>query len=119
MTLFSHTHQRFCSDRKEVEHPIPRPAVYSGQGRLTEGYQMNPAKLRRILLSSFNESELRDLCFDLRVDYDNLPGQSKADKARELVAYFDRRGRLAELIKVCYQLRPNASWAHSKWVERP
>jgi hypothetical protein len=89
-------------------------------GLLERGVRMNPAKLRRILLSSFNESELRDLCFDLRVDYDNLPGQSKADKARELVAYFDRRGRIAELIKVCYQLRPNASWrADSKRAERP
>jgi hypothetical protein len=70
---------------------------------------MNPAKLRRTLTTCFNESELRDLCFDLRVDYDDLPGQSKADKARELVAYFNRRGRLAELTKVCGQLRPNAS----------
>ena len=67
-------------------------------------------RLRQILNDYFNESELQNLAFDLGVDYENLPGKAKSDKARELIAFLDRRGRLAELVQRCHQLRPNAPW---------
>lgn len=67
-------------------------------------------KLRQILNDYLNESELQNLAFDLGVDYENLPGKSKGDKARELIAFLERRGRLSDLIQTCYQLRPNAPW---------
>jgi hypothetical protein len=51
------------------------------------------------------------LCFDLDVDYENLPGVSKVDKTREIVAYFERRTRLPELINKCNRLRPNIDWS--------
>ena len=72
--------------------------------------QVDLAELRQILTAHFDDSELRDLCFDLGVDYESLSGQGKSDKARELVAYFERRGHTLELVKTCRQLRPNASW---------
>jgi hypothetical protein len=49
------------------------------------------SRLRQILATRFSESELRTLCFDLGIDYDDLPGQEKASKARELIAYLERR----------------------------
>ena len=58
------------------------------------------AKLRQILVKYFSESELRDLCFDLRVDYESLPGEGKGDKARELVTYSERHGRIFELSEI-------------------
>ena len=45
---------------------------------------IDTSQLRQTLSSRFNESELRTLCFDLKVDYDDLPGKAKSDKAREL-----------------------------------
>lgn len=63
-------------------------------------------KLRRSISVLFNESELRDLCFDLGLDYDDLPGAGKKDKARELVAYYHRRGRIGELVQACLRRRP-------------
>ena len=81
------------------------------EGRLQEidtTGQANHGQLRQLLTTHFNESELRDLCFDLRVDYDSLPGEGKGDKARELVAYLERRGRTSELLDACLRLRPNA-----------
>jgi len=66
--------------------------------------------LRQLLTDCFNEGELRDLCFDLRVDYENLSGAGKGDKARELVAFFERRGLVSVLIGRCEQLRPNVFW---------
>jgi len=66
-------------------------------------------KLRQNLTTLFSESELHDLCFDLGVDYEGLPGEGKGDKARELVAYFERRGRTLELEHIVKQLRPHIS----------
>lgn len=64
--------------------------------------------LRQALIECFSESELRTMCFDLGVDYDGLPGESKSDKARELVAHFQRRGHLMSLTQIVESLRPDA-----------
>jgi len=61
------------------------------------------AQLRRLLDESFNETELRNLCFDLGIDYESLPGDGKSAKARELVMYCERHKRLAELQKAIRQ----------------
>lgn len=64
--------------------------------------------LRHIVQIHFSEGELRDLCFDLKVEYEGLAGEGKDGKVRELVAYLERRGRIPELIAACRDLRPNA-----------
>jgi hypothetical protein len=66
--------------------------------------------LRLVFTTRFSEGELRTLCFDLKVDYDSLPGEAKADKARELVAYYERRDSIHELIKVGRHNRPDIHW---------
>lgn len=66
--------------------------------------------LRQLLIKRFNKPELKDLSFDLGVDYEDLSGSSKKDKARELLAYLDRRGRLPELVKVGREERTDISW---------
>jgi dihydroneopterin aldolase len=63
-----------------------------------------------MLEAYFNESELRTLCFDLEVDYDNLRHATKADAVRELIGYLERRDRVPELVAVGQQLRPDVSW---------
>jgi hypothetical protein len=72
--------------------------------------QISLAELRAILTERFSDSELQTLCFDLDVGYDELPGSNKADKARELVAYLERRGRIADIGAVGRRLRPDVSW---------
>ncbi len=67
-------------------------------------------QLRQLLTTHFDAEELHSLCFDLGVDYDDLRGEGKANKARELVAYLDRRGRIPDLVAQCSQLRPQVSW---------
>lgn len=67
-------------------------------------------ELRRILAARFDESELRSLCFELGEDYENLPPEGKAGKARELVRYLERRDRIAELVETGKRLRPDISW---------
>ncbi len=54
-------------------------------------------KLFHILDENYNDQELRTLCFELSVDYDDLPFSGQSNKARELVSLLARNGRLSEL----------------------
>lgn len=66
--------------------------------------------LRRILNKRFDAEGLRNLCFDLGIDYDDLPSRGKAAKARELVSYLERCERIPECLQVGRQLRPDIPW---------
>lgn len=66
-------------------------------------------QLRDLLVEGFNSDELDDLAFQLGVEVDDLPDGLSA-KARELVTYLSRRGRLPELVAAGWQLRPNLPW---------
>jgi len=72
--------------------------------------QVNRVRLRRLIADHFDIEELRTLCFDLGVDYDDLRGEGKTGKVRELVAHFERRGLVHELIEACKRERPNVRW---------
>jgi hypothetical protein len=69
---------------------------------------IDPLRLRRILADRFNEEELRDLCFEMHIDYESLVGQGKSGKARELVMHCERQGRIRELAGACRLRRPDA-----------
>jgi hypothetical protein len=62
--------------------------------------------LRQILTANFNDGELRALCHDLGVDYDDLPGEGKSSKAIELIGFLERRDRVSKLVERVRQLRP-------------
>ena len=70
--------------------------------------------LRQVLIERLSDGELRDFCFELGIDYANLPGEGKAQKARELIAHLGRRNRIPELLTVGRQLRPDISWDGQK-----
>ena len=59
-----------------------------------------------LLTRGFDEEELKTLTFELGVDYDSLPAGGKSGKARELIAYFERRAQLPALIEAVRQVRP-------------
>jgi hypothetical protein len=73
--------------------------------------QLSPTLLHRLLVQHFSEDELKTLCFELGEDYDNLPGSGKANKARELVSWSQRNGRLVELAEMMQRVRPNIRWS--------
>ena len=87
------------------ETPTDRPPRYT-----TPAGREPLIQLRQILTTCFDEGELRTLCFDLGLDYANLPGDGKANKARELITHQENRGRLAQLIAAGRQLRPDIPW---------
>ena len=67
-------------------------------------------QLRRILVARFDMSELRTLCADIAIDYENLPGETKADMARELIAYCVRHRKVSKLVETAKRLRRDIRW---------
>jgi DNA-binding NtrC family response regulator len=67
-------------------------------------------KLLQVLSERFDEGELQSLCFHLGVGYDDLPGGGKANKARDLIQYLERRGQIVDLIETGKRLRPDVPW---------
>ncbi len=63
------------------------------------------SELLAFLTDRFDLEELRTLCFDLGIDYDDLPAEGKSGKARELVRRAERRSQLARLAATARRLR--------------
>ncbi len=85
------------------------------------GSKLSPSQaayLRRGLLECFDVGELKTLCADLGVDYQDLAGESRTDKARELIAYLERRGQVGELIEYCSVERPPFAWKEALKTQR-
>lgn len=108
-------HAKVLDYQKRLQENIAKARKLSVQadGAVSENrapQQEYLAKLWQILSERFNESELRTLCFELDEDYEDLPPEGKAGKARELVRYFERRKRIPELVRVGKRMRPDVSW---------
>ena len=71
-----------------------------------------------ILDMSYNLEEFRDLCFDMQVDYDNLGGEGKRAKARELLLLIYRQDRLPELLEVVAKDRPEVPLPDLQTVQK-
>lgn len=69
--------------------------------------EINLREIRETLTQKLNSEDLRTLCFDLGIDHDNLGGEGKADKVRELIYYLNRRSQLARLLHYLRETRPD------------
>ncbi len=67
-------------------------------------------QIRDLILSSFNLEDFRNLCADLGVLYDDLPGEGLSARIRELILRLDREQRLDDLLNFCAYLRPKLTW---------
>jgi hypothetical protein len=85
----------------------PGDAMPSSYGMRERAYTR---RLLRVLVDRFSDDELRTLCFELGVDYENLGGTGKAGKARELLTFLERCRRVYELPTAGKWLRPDVIW---------
>ena len=69
--------------------------------------QPDTTQLHQFLVDHFSLDELETLCLHLKIKYDNLGGKGLEGKARELVLYTERHGRLVDLRAVLGQQRPD------------
>lgn len=63
--------------------------------------------LYELISESFSLYELQDLAFQMHIEYDDLPGETKSGKVRSLVEYCRNRGRLDELANRLKRERPH------------
>ena len=77
-----------------------------------DNWLINTKKFAELVNTSFDEEELRQACFDLEVDYDNIPGRTKKTKIQELITYYQRRGNLWTFFDYC---RENRSEKENEW----
>ncbi|MCA9966518.1 MAG: hypothetical protein KC423_19850 [Anaerolineales bacterium] len=72
---------------------------------------MNPlSQLIQHLDHHFSLDELRELTLTLDVEWENLSGDTRTVKSRELVELLNRNGRLPELIQLAQNHRPHLNW---------
>lgn len=67
-------------------------------------------QLRRVLVARFDKSELCTLCFEMGIEAENLPGETREALARELVAHCVRHRQIPKLVEVGQRLRPDIPW---------
>jgi tetratricopeptide (TPR) repeat protein len=67
------------------------------------------ASLREFLVGRFALDELKNLAFDLGVDYESFPHQTTSELSRGLIAYFERNGNLSCLLEKVLNQRPDGN----------
>ena len=72
-----------AGDSPSGPNPLPMNA---------SGLQPDRIAVREAIKQHYSLEELRTLCDDLGLKYDNLPGETLDRKALELVSYFERHG---------------------------
>ena len=59
------------------------------------------AQLRDLIVTFFNEDEVRALAYDLGLDYESLSGTSKIGKSGALIQQAARTDKLVDLVNAC------------------
>lgn len=66
----------------------------------------------------FSLDEIRGLCFELGIEYENLRGEMRAAKALALVEFCQRRQLLDQLLAICARERPSHPWQPTQFTQR-
>ncbi len=90
-----------------------KPDVAAGAWRaqsVLAGANTRRTAVRDLLVAQFSLAELKSLCFDLRIDYEEIAGDAKGDKVIELIGFCERHGRFDDLVRAAAQARPDAAF---------
>lgn len=82
-----------------------RPGLVAQAGR-----KVLSTELRLAMSLRFNLEEVRTLCYDAGVDYDDLEGGTKSAKVRELILHAARHDKLDQLLETLGRTRPEVDW---------
>ncbi len=75
-------------------------------------------ELLSFMADRFNSSDLQHLCFQLGVDYEDIPGPGKQAKIRELIQYMNRHSQLCDLVQAVGKARPKSIKELNKIVDQ-
>lgn len=63
-------------------------------------------RLRMLIESRFNSSDISSLCFDLNEEYEYLNRENIQELSVSLISHFAKRGRMIDLLQYCIDNRP-------------
>lgn len=116
-----HQEDLYYTELQDFSLELKQVIQHMGNNQLNALQQISHtrAELYAVLKDRFSRSELKELCFELHVDYEELAGDTKKDKARELVIYMENRERLDDLTTTINKLRPDIFRILYKEIEEP
>jgi hypothetical protein len=79
-------------------------------GKLRKQRENRASRVVKLMNDCLDMNEVRDLCYDLQVDFENLLGERKIDKIKALVGLFYRQNLLDVLINWLHGIRPDVDW---------
>ena len=68
-------------------------------------------EMRLLMEATFSLDDLRTLCSDREIVYDNITGDTLTAKARGIIDECKRTRTLADLVDYCRKHRPNEKWS--------
>lgn len=71
------------------------------------------------LKTAFNNNDLKTLCFELNIPYEDLGAETHDGRIQELIEYGQRHGRLADFVAYCRRERPYIAWPQFAVVDMP
>jgi hypothetical protein len=97
-------YERACACRVEPQrsdastrlHPILKINRIPHRRRTSGARRGDPVELFDEIRKRIDKEEFKTLCFRLGVDVDDIPGENKTGRVRELIQRFQRRGQLEE-----------------------
>lgn len=77
----------------------------------------NHGTIRKKMIEYFSKDELRNICQDFHCNHESFPQDTLDNMAREMIIYFEKDGKLNQLIEHLGQLRGNADWNAVKFPD--
>ena len=79
---------------------------------------MDKASIHELIDTHFNIEELRGLCFDMNIEYENLVGDTRRTKVQSLLTHCLKHGRLPALESRCRRLHAHVEWPNmTAWAD--
>lgn len=119
-------HHDFLGLVRLIRQQLNQPAYFNQLNETINSYSDAPigavsglGLLRQNITNSFNLDEIRGLCMDITINFEELSGDTLSARAGSLVAYCQRRRLLTVLITRCAELRVHLNWWDGLDAYRP
>jgi hypothetical protein len=110
-------HHDFLGLVRLIRQQLNQPAYFNQLNEIINSFSDGPLTavsglglLRQNIVTSFNLDEIRSICLDIAINYEELAGETLSARAGSLVAYCQRRRLLTNLIVRCAELRALINW---------
>ena len=97
-----------------TSHQQVQSPQYQAEPMLVDKLSDNFNLLRRNLAERFNIEELASIAYDLGIDPESLPAQTKGQMILGLVDTCRRKGCIPQIVQICGQLRPHVTRWHDQ-----